>query len=151
MDSCEYMCYFRKGLLLRPGQLTSNMLNLTGHLPRNAWDGMLVVCGLWHCRRSSRLAYCFAHGSSGNWYALPLTLPIVRLAASNACRDFVNLPPTTNPTAGFTVFLAHLLLVPATGCGINPARSFGSAAAANDWNNQWIYWVWSTASSISQV
>ena len=42
---------------------------------------------------------------------------------------------------GFTVFLAHCLLVPATGCGINPARSFGSAVAADDWTNQWLYWV----------
>lgn len=42
---------------------------------------------------------------------------------------------------GFTVFLAHLLLVPATGCGINPARSFGSNVASGKWTNAWIYWV----------
>ena len=32
---------------------------------------------------------------------------------------------------GFTVFLAHLILIPLTGCGINPARSLGSAVVAN--------------------
>ena len=26
---------------------------------------------------------------------------------------------------GFSVFLAHIVLIPFTGCGINPARSFG--------------------------
>jgi hypothetical protein len=40
------------------------------------------------------------------------------------------------------VFLAHLLLVPATGCGINPARSFGSAIVAGHWKDHWLYWVW---------
>eukprot|EP01134_Creolimax_fragrantissima_P007869 CFRG7869T1 len=42
---------------------------------------------------------------------------------------------------GFTVFIAHLTLVPMTGCGINPARAFGSAAVSHDWTDQWLYWV----------
>ncbi|KAJ7405800.1 Aquaporin-1 [Willisornis vidua] len=28
-----------------------------------------------------------------------------------------------------------------TGCGINPARSFGSALIANNFENHWIFWV----------
>eukprot|EP00798_Chlamydomonas_sp_ICE-L_P006673 gene6673-3338_t len=31
---------------------------------------------------------------------------------------------------GFTVFLIHLVLIPMTGCGINPARSFASAVVS---------------------
>lgn len=42
---------------------------------------------------------------------------------------------------GYTVFLAHLLLIPYTGCGINPARSFASAVVSGNWNKWWIYWV----------
>lgn len=40
---------------------------------------------------------------------------------------------------GFTVFLAHLILIPVTGCGINPARSLGSAVIANNYSKLWIY------------
>lgn len=42
---------------------------------------------------------------------------------------------------GFTVFLAHIILIPITGCGINPARSFGSAVIQNDFTAHWVYWV----------
>jgi glycerol uptake facilitator-like aquaporin len=42
---------------------------------------------------------------------------------------------------GFTVFLAHLFLIAPTGCGINPARVFGSAVISGQWENQWLYWV----------
>ena len=56
--------------------------------------------------------------------------------------------PTTAPIAiGFAVFLAHVVLVPFTGCGINPARTFGpclanSFASNNDaWNVTWFYYV----------
>jgi glycerol uptake facilitator-like aquaporin len=42
---------------------------------------------------------------------------------------------------GFTVFLAHLFLIAPTGCGINPARVFGSAVISGKWENQWLYWV----------
>jgi hypothetical protein len=42
---------------------------------------------------------------------------------------------------GYTVFLAHLLLIPMTGCGINPARSTASAIVSGDYSKLWIYWV----------
>lgn len=48
---------------------------------------------------------------------------------------------------GLAVFLAHVVLVPLTGCGINPARTFGPAlvnsmGGANVWDNSyWIYFV----------
>lgn len=42
---------------------------------------------------------------------------------------------------GMAVFACHLVGVTWTGCGINPARSFGSAAISGSWTNQWIYWV----------
>eukprot|EP00957_Ditylum_brightwellii_P036554 2769190-Ditylum_brightwellii.AAC.1 len=39
--------------------------------------------------------------------------------------------PNAAPIAiGWSVMLAHLVLVPLTGCGINPARTFGPAIVA---------------------
>ncbi|NP_001034542.1 aquaporin-1 [Gallus gallus] len=42
---------------------------------------------------------------------------------------------------GLSVALGHLLAIDYTGCGINPARSFGSALIANNFENHWIFWV----------
>jgi hypothetical protein len=49
---------------------------------------------------------------------------------------------------GWSVFLAHLVLVPITGCGINPARTFGpmvvnlfSVGQSISYNGWWIYYV----------
>ncbi|OXB75185.1 UNVERIFIED_CONTAM: hypothetical protein H355_002718 [Colinus virginianus] len=42
---------------------------------------------------------------------------------------------------GLSVALGHLLAIDYTGCGINPARSFGSALIANKFENHWIFWV----------
>ena len=42
-----------------------------------------------------------------------------------------------NPLSiGLAVFVCHLALVPIDGCGINPARSFGTAAVANFFTDQ---------------
>ncbi|NWV11659.1 AQP1 protein, partial [Ptilonorhynchus violaceus] len=42
---------------------------------------------------------------------------------------------------GLSVALGHLLAIDYTGCGINPARSFGSALLTNKFDNHWIFWV----------
>uniref|UniRef100_H9H7P1 Aquaporin-1 n=2 Tax=Monodelphis domestica TaxID=13616 RepID=H9H7P1_MONDO len=42
---------------------------------------------------------------------------------------------------GLSVALGHLLAIDYTGCGINPARSFGSAVIANRFEHHWIFWV----------
>eukprot|EP00121_Abeoforma_whisleri_P005020 Awhi_evm2s4538 len=47
---------------------------------------------------------------------------------------------------GFTVFLSHIVLIPITGCGINPARSTASAVVATaagngDADQLWLYWI----------
>lgn len=47
---------------------------------------------------------------------------------------------------GFSVFLAHCILIPIDGCSINPTRSFGPAVFAsvrkvNKWKPMWIFWV----------
>lgn len=48
---------------------------------------------------------------------------------------------------GFSIWIVHLVLIPFTGCGINPARSFGPAlvnsmAGVDTWGGAWwIYYV----------
>lgn len=42
---------------------------------------------------------------------------------------------------GWAVFLAHLVAIPITGTGINPARSFGPAVVHGCWDGQWLFWV----------
>ena len=42
---------------------------------------------------------------------------------------------------GLAVFVGHLLGVTITGASMNPARSFGPALVAWDWEHHWIYWV----------
>jgi aquaporin PIP len=42
---------------------------------------------------------------------------------------------------GFAVLLAHLWLIPIDGTSINPARSFGAALVANEWDDHWVFWA----------
>jgi len=45
------------------------------------------------------------------------------------------------PAVGLCIFTLHLAGVSLTGCGINPARAFGTAVAANNFDAQWLYWI----------
>jgi len=44
---------------------------------------------------------------------------------------------------GLAVFTAHIVGIPYTGCGINPARVLGPAIIGNNWDedHHWLYWV----------
>uniref|UniRef100_A0A8C0RFD9 Aquaporin-1 n=1 Tax=Canis lupus familiaris TaxID=9615 RepID=A0A8C0RFD9_CANLF len=42
---------------------------------------------------------------------------------------------------GLSVALGHLLAIDYTGCGINPARSFGSSVITHNFKDHWIFWV----------
>jgi len=55
---------------------------------------------------------------------------------------------------GWAVLVAHLVLIPSTGCGINPARSFGpmvvdSIGGLNYWVRGW--WVFYTAPFVGSM
>uniref|UniRef100_A0A8D3B8N2 Aquaporin 1a (Colton blood group), tandem duplicate 2 n=1 Tax=Scophthalmus maximus TaxID=52904 RepID=A0A8D3B8N2_SCOMX len=42
---------------------------------------------------------------------------------------------------GLSVGLGHFAAISFTGCGINPARSFGPAVISGEMKNHWIYWL----------
>jgi MIP family channel proteins len=42
---------------------------------------------------------------------------------------------------GLAVLVVHLVLVPLTGAGINPARTFGPALVNGEWDDHWVFWV----------
>ncbi|XP_012238039.1 aquaporin AQPAn.G isoform X1 [Bombus impatiens] len=42
---------------------------------------------------------------------------------------------------GFTVSVCHIVGIPRTGAGMNPARSLGSAIVMDIYEDHWLYWV----------
>lgn len=72
-------------------------------------------------------------------YLTTTMLVLVVLAAIDDCRENQNLHAPL--IIGFTVGLCHLLAIPFTGCGLNPARTLGPAVAAGKMENHWVYWV----------
>jgi len=42
---------------------------------------------------------------------------------------------------GIIIWVAHVCIIPYTNCSINPARSFGPAVVAGQWDDHWIFWV----------
>ncbi|XP_060772306.1 aquaporin-1-like [Neoarius graeffei] len=42
---------------------------------------------------------------------------------------------------GLSVVLAHLVGISYTGCGINPARSFGPALVSVEFEHHWVFWA----------
>jgi MIP family channel proteins len=88
------------------------------------------------------------HLSAGNGFVFEmcgtfLLVFVVLLSAMDKRAITKNLAPFAIGTA---VLVAHIILVPQTGCGINPARTMGPAivnsfAGNNTWDNGWIYYI----------
>ncbi|XP_047428064.1 aquaporin-1 isoform X1 [Mugil cephalus] len=54
----------------------------------------------------------------------------------------IPLPAVVSPLlVGLAVSLGHMVAVNVTGCGMNPARSFGPAAITHNFSNHWVFWA----------
>lgn len=84
---------------------------------------------------------------------MTLLLCLIVLAATNGelgnSSGFMR--PLLPYAIGIAVFLGHMVLIPIDGCSINPARSFGAAAVANEWSKQWLFWIAPSTGSIAAL
>jgi MIP family channel proteins len=69
---------------------------------------------------------------------LTFVLVFVVFATAMDPRGLGNLAPIA---IGFAVLIDHFVGVPLTGASMNPARSFGPALVAGEWDDHWVYWV----------
>jgi aquaporin TIP len=69
---------------------------------------------------------------------LTFVLVWVVFAAAMDPRGMGNLAPIA---IGLAVLIDHFVGVRLTGASMNPARSFGPALVAGEWDDQWVYWV----------
>ena len=64
------------------------------------------------------------------FHVLAITDPINRTEKYGTCLGI-----------GVVILVCHVCLIPFTGCGINPARSFGPAVVMDSWEHHWVYWI----------
>uniref|UniRef100_A0A8C4DYP6 Aquaporin 1a (Colton blood group), tandem duplicate 2 n=1 Tax=Dicentrarchus labrax TaxID=13489 RepID=A0A8C4DYP6_DICLA len=71
-------------------------------------------------------------------FLLTLQLVLCVLAVTDKRCDVGGLTPLA---IGLSVALGHLAGISYTGCGINPARSFGPAIILESFDDHWVYWA----------
>jgi MIP family channel proteins len=81
------------------------------------------------------------------------TFALVFVVLESACSAASKANRALAPVAiGYTVLVAHLLLIPFTSCSINPARSLGPAIVSGVWGRQfWVFIVAPLTGAIAAV
>lgn len=80
-------------------------------------------------------------GGAGAAFAAEVVISFLMMMAVLVCGNAPASARYTPFLAGILVALFISLEAPFSGMSMNPARSFGSAVAANVWTNLWIYFV----------
>ena len=70
-----------------------------------------------------------------------LVFTVMAATDNSRSESHKHLPIIAPICVGGSVFIAHLTAIPVTGCSINPARSWGAAAASGYWDDQIVFWV----------
>uniref|UniRef100_A0A3P8SJU9 Uncharacterized protein n=1 Tax=Amphiprion percula TaxID=161767 RepID=A0A3P8SJU9_AMPPE len=134
------------GVHLNPAVTIAMALTLRLHL----WRAVLYVIGQLLGGVASAALMLVLTGdvtpvSAGVWLhqavvvemLVTLQLVLVVMATTD-----VPLPAVVPPLlVGLAVSLGHLVAVSSTGCGMNPARSFGPAVIALDFTDHWVFWA----------
>jgi len=97
---------------------------------RNSIDGLRLGDGL--------------NAAQGFFMELFLTsiLVFTYLASCSCDNNRRNLGFVNSLAIGLAIVLAHLVGIPYTGAGINPARAFAPSLVVNQWQSyHWIYWI----------
>ncbi|XDV13481.1 hypothetical protein PO909_001875 [Leuciscus waleckii] len=77
--------------------------------------------------------------------AVTFQLVLCVQAATHPKSAFSSVAPAV---IGLSVTLGHLMAIGFTGCGMNPARSFGPAVLTLNFHNHWVYWLGPCAGSL---
>ncbi|KAG7524963.1 aquaporin-1-like [Solea senegalensis] len=78
-------------------------------------------------------------------FLLTFQLVLCVLAVTDKRRDVAGFAPLA---IGLSVGLGHLAGIRYTGCGINPARSFGPAIILQSFDDHWVYWAGPMSASV---
>ncbi|KAI4879839.1 hypothetical protein NFI96_016482 [Prochilodus magdalenae] len=70
-----------------------------------------------------------------------LTLQLVLCVLATMDKRRLDVAGSASFAVGLSVGLGHLAGVSYTGCGINPARSFGPALVTVQFENHWVFWA----------
>lgn len=80
--------------------------------------------------------------STGSAYIMEAILTFVLVWTIFATAVNPKGPSAIAPLAiGFAVLVIHLVAIPFTGAGVNPARTFGPALIFGEWDDHLVYWV----------
>lgn len=119
----RFICYTLAQML---GAVAASAL-LNGFRPRSVGLGVNQLSGV-----------TAAQGFAIEFFAT-LQLVLCVIAVTDKRRSDVQ---GSAPLAiGLSVALGHLVAISFTGCGINPARSFGPAVIRRQMANHWVYWL----------
>jgi MIP family channel proteins len=112
--------------------------------------GAIAGCAMVHSLDNDKFFSAKAHNAIAPGYTVSAAIGIeifctmilqLVVAAATDDRQRDHFSSGLAPLAiGMAVMLAHMISIPVTNTSINPARSFGMAVVADEWDDHWVFW-----------